>query len=67
MIKRFVDKVVRSRKAREVKKLQPLVDEINQQFEGLSSLSDEALKGKTEEFKGRLAANTKEFERRQRG
>ena len=47
-------KVFGSKYERDLKAIQPLVDEINKHFAGLSSLSDEELKGKTEEFKSRL-------------
>ncbi len=40
---------------REVKKLNPLVEEINQHFESYKSLSDEELQNKTTEFRARLA------------
>jgi len=53
-MKAFLKKVLGSQHAREVKKLQPSVDEINQIVQGLSSLSDEELKGKTEEFRTRI-------------
>ncbi len=47
-------KIFGSKYERDLKTLQPLVDEINQIYAGLSSLTDEELKGKTEEFKRRL-------------
>jgi preprotein translocase subunit SecA len=53
-MKAFLKKVLGSQHAREVKKLQPSVDEINEIAQGLSSLSDEELKGKTEEFRTRI-------------
>jgi len=43
-----------SKHERDIKDLKPLVDEINEIYDGLSSLSDEELKGKTDEFKRRL-------------
>lgn len=39
---------------REIKKLQPLVDKINEFDSSVSKLSNEELKGKTQEFKDRL-------------
>jgi len=62
MLKTLVDKVVGSRHAREAKKLHPLVDEINQIHEGLTSLSEEELKGKTEQFRARIRESTRELE-----
>ena len=59
-MKAFLKRILGSQHAREVKKLQPIVDQINEVFEGLSSLSDEELKGKTEEFKDRISERTRE-------
>jgi len=42
--------------AREIRRLQPLVDEVNGFDAEISALSDDALRAKTAEFKGRLAA-----------
>ncbi|MFC1490489.1 preprotein translocase subunit SecA [Candidatus Latescibacterota bacterium] len=47
-------KVFGSKYERDLKTVQPLVDEINEHFAELFSLSDDELKGKTEEFKRRL-------------
>jgi len=54
MLKKLVAKIIGSQHEREVAKLQPLVDEINEIYADLSSLSEEELKGKTEEFKDRI-------------
>ena len=43
-----------SKTARDIKTIIPLVEEINRIYEYLSSLTDEELKGKTEEFRQRL-------------
>ena len=51
MIKNLAKKVFGDRHAREAKKLQPIVDEINAIYEELSGLSEEALRGKTVEFR----------------
>ncbi|MFA6472232.1 MAG: preprotein translocase subunit SecA, partial [Candidatus Latescibacterota bacterium] len=48
-------KVFGSKNEREIKSLQPFVDEINEIYADLSSLTDEELKGKTAEFRQRLA------------
>jgi preprotein translocase subunit SecA len=58
MIKTVLSKVLGSRHDREVKKLQPVVDEINRIYEGLSALSEEELKGKTAEFRSIIAERT---------
>src|SRR3979411_3079805 len=41
---------------REIKKLRPLVDEVNQLEAAYKALSDDALRDKTTEFRGRLLA-----------
>ncbi len=53
-ISRSLTKVFGSSNEREIRALQPLVDEINEFFAGLSSLTDEELRGKTDEFRKRL-------------
>jgi len=50
-MKNLIKKLMGDRHAREVRKLQPLVDEINEIYAELSELSDEELRGKTEEFR----------------
>ena len=47
-------KIFGSKYERDLIALQPLVDKINEVYESLSSLTDEELKGKTDEFKRRL-------------
>ena len=54
-MKSILTKIFGTKHERDAKKLQPLVDEINEHFEKLKDLSEEALVGKTEEFKKRLA------------
>ena len=49
------DKVFGTRSQREVKKIQPLVNKILALENEYGALSEEALKGKTAEFKDRLA------------
>ena len=61
-MKAFLKKILGSQHARTVKKLSPTVDEINRFCEAFSSLSDEELQGKTEEFRTRLRARTQELE-----
>jgi preprotein translocase subunit SecA len=58
MLKTLVKKVLGDRHAREVKRLQPLLDDINQRFEALQSLSDDELRAKTDEFRARIAGAT---------
>ncbi len=45
-----------SKHDRDVRRVAPVVDEINRHFEGYAALSDDELRGKTEEFRRRLAA-----------
>ncbi|MDE2753817.1 MAG: preprotein translocase subunit SecA, partial [Gemmatimonadota bacterium] len=54
-------RIVGSRYAREVKRLGPLVDEINGHYAALEALSEEELRAKTHEFKDRIAAKTQEI------
>ena len=61
MLKSVVKGILGSRHIREAKKLQPLVDEINEVFEEYQSLSEEQLKAKTEEFRARIADATAEI------
>ncbi|MDT8340455.1 MAG: preprotein translocase subunit SecA [Longimicrobiales bacterium] len=58
MLKSLVKMVLGDRHAREAKKLQPLVDEINRRFQELEALSDDELRAKTDEFRARIAGAT---------
>ena len=60
MIKKIVKKIVGSRYAREVRRLAPLVDEINERYAALAELSEEALRGRTQEFRDRIEEHTGE-------
>ena len=60
MISKLVSKVFGSKHDRDVKNLQPIVDEINEYFQEFENLSDDDLKAKTEDFKNRIAEATKE-------
>lgn len=51
MITDFVQKLFGSKSDRDVKKLMPIAEEVNAEFEKLKSLSDDELRGKTEAFK----------------
>lgn len=55
LINKALAKVFGSKYERDIKTLQPLVDEINEIYAELSSLSEEELRGKTDVFKKRLA------------
>ena len=51
----FLTRILGSKHERDIKRIWPLVEEINDHFEGLEELSDEQLAGKTAEFRARLA------------
>lgn len=51
----FLDKIMGDPNAKIIKSLQPIISEINSLEESIKKLSDEELKNKTEELKGRLA------------
>ena len=51
MFKKVLTKIFGTQFEREIKKIQPVVDEINRIYETLSAISDEELKHKTIEFK----------------
>ena len=53
---KLVEKIFGSRSQREVKLLMPTIEKINSMRDGMKQLSDEQLRGKTKEFKDRLAA-----------
>lgn len=54
MIGSLIKKVVGSKNERELKKIQPLVERINEREAEISRLSDDQLRGKTSEFKERV-------------
>jgi preprotein translocase subunit SecA len=58
---KFFEKVFGSKREKDVESLLPIVDEINEIYNGLSSLSEEELRGKTAEFRGRIHAATDEI------
>ena len=60
MIKGIIKKIVGSRYAREVRRLGPLVDQVNEHYATLEGISDEALRARTDEFRDRIAAHTEE-------
>src|SRR5687767_8557122 len=54
MLKTLVRKIVGTRNEREIKRMQPVVDEIAEIGRGLGALTDEQLRNKTVEFRERL-------------
>ena len=61
MFKSAIKALLGSSHKREAKKLQPLVDEINEIYAELESLTDDELRAKTDEFRGRIADATAEL------
>ena len=51
---KLLEKIFGSYSGREIKKIEPLVDKIEEVEEGLKNLTDEELRAKTEDFKKRL-------------
>ncbi len=56
MLKNFIEKIIGSYSDRELKRIMPIVDEIEALEDKTRELSDEQLKARTAEFKERLAA-----------
>ncbi|HID96245.1 MAG TPA: preprotein translocase subunit SecA [Candidatus Latescibacteria bacterium] len=56
MLGKIVTKIFGSKHEREIKKILPIVQQINRFYEEYHKLSDEELRGKTPEFRERLAA-----------
>jgi preprotein translocase subunit SecA len=54
MIGSLIKKIVGSKNERELKRIQPLIDQINQTEPKISRLSDDQLRAKTSEFKERI-------------
>jgi len=54
MLKNLLGKVFGNKQGRDMKRIRPIIDEINAYFEEYHNLSEEELRGKTAEFKGRL-------------
>src|ERR687891_2765569 len=55
MLGTLLAKVIGTQNERELKRLRPLVDQVNALESGLKTLSDEQLRAKTAEFRERLA------------
>jgi preprotein translocase subunit SecA len=55
MVVNLIARIFGSKHERDIKRIWPLVEEINAEFERLRDLSDEALTAKTDEFRKRLA------------
>ncbi|MEP7384214.1 MAG: preprotein translocase subunit SecA [Gemmatimonadota bacterium] len=64
MIKGILSKVFGTRHERERKRIQPIVDEINSQFERLHAVSEDELQGQTAKFRATLKERTEALELR---
>jgi preprotein translocase subunit SecA len=53
----FLKKLFPSKKEKDVKELRPLVDQINQFYASYETLSDDGLRAKSDEFRGRIRAH----------
>ena len=62
MLKTTFKALLGSHHKREAKKLQPLVAEINEIYDGLSALNDERLRAKTDEFRAYIKERTADLE-----
>ncbi|MFP3949001.1 MAG: preprotein translocase subunit SecA, partial [Longimicrobiales bacterium] len=58
MLKALIKKIIGSQHKRRAKSLQPTIDEINRLYGEYQSLSEEDLKGKTDEFRERIEERT---------
>jgi preprotein translocase subunit SecA len=64
MLKRVISAVVGSRHERERRRIQPIVDEINEWDAKLQQVSEEELRDQTRKFRALLAERTSELEKR---
>src|SRR5690606_20026185 len=55
----IVKKIIGSKNDREIRQMRPIVDKINAFEPTMTALSDDALRGKTEEFRERLSKGEK--------
>ena len=55
MLKSIVNRVFGTRHDRERRRVQPIVDEINREYERLAGVSEEELRAQTAKFRGVLA------------
>ena len=61
MLNAVAKKILGSQHLREAKKLQPIVDEINEIYAGYETLSESELKSKTQNFRTRIETTTSEL------
>lgn len=59
---KFLQKIFGSKHEKDVKRLMPIVEEINRYYEEFQKLSDDELRAKTEELKARIKEGIREIE-----
>ena len=64
MLKKFATSLFGTRHAREMKRVQPIVDAINAEDERLHSVSDEELRGQTAKLRAIIAVRARPLEGR---
>ena len=62
MLKPLLTAVFGTRHEREMKRVQPIVDEINAEYERLEKVSDEELRGQTAKLRGIIHDRTAELD-----
>jgi preprotein translocase subunit SecA len=60
-MKSLIKAIFGDKQTKDLKKLWPIVDEINEEYEKIKNLSDDELKAKTSEFKERIQNHTSEL------
>jgi preprotein translocase subunit SecA len=63
MLKRVINAVIGSRHERDRKKIQPIVDEINEHYARLQTVSEEELRGQTAKFRRIIEERTGDLDR----
>ncbi|MDR3627875.1 MAG: preprotein translocase subunit SecA [Ignavibacteriaceae bacterium] len=63
-MKSLIKAIFGDKQTRDLKKLWPIVDEINEEYEKIKNLSEDELKAKTQEFKDRIQEYTAELKQK---
>lgn len=61
MLEKLMKKLFGDKNSKVLEELQPIVDEINEEYQGLDELSDDELRAKTTEFKNKINEATAEL------
>ena len=62
MLKQLVTKVIGTRFTRELKSIQPIIDDVHEQEKRLAGLTDDEIRGQTARFRGRLKERVGDLE-----